>query len=351
MPIFPLFALLGQTISSDEVAKRFDNFYKAHPAINVSVAIKSNSAMFESAGTMSIGKPGMRIDIIGSKIGYLLVLDDKFGFEAIPLEKSYAEFGSSEDMGKISFRMTDTMADLNLDPLIIGTISRPGGWTSAVHGAKVDTLKAHMEDQVGTLDMEADIDPEGRLCRVKSTRSGHGKTVWIETTFSGYTFDRKPASTYEVDPPVGWTAVGLRLASMPIQPQEQAPERDVLSPEGRKESFKEMLGGRAVVAVLDAEWAGSPWGTEVLSRVEKQFKDAGIPMLKLLDTPGMTQKGYWSDPTGELLHGLNPQGSPTFFLFDTKSKLQQAFFAVSPREPDNLYKDIAIRLKELAQKQ
>lgn len=352
MPILPLFALVGQTLSPKDVVARYDKFYKEHPAITVQIQVRSNMDGFGGQGTVSVNRPGIRIDITGPGLGYMLVMDASNGFEANSKEKVYAEFGGSKDLGKVAFRLSDTMADLNLDPLIAGSMGKQIGWKSAERAPAGDLLRAHAEGMEGVVDIEAEVDAEGHLTRWKTTRS---KTLsspksWIETTFSNYSFGALSPSVFSMDPPVGWTAVGLKLPSMPIQPQEDAPEAPVLNPDGQRMTFKDMLHGRTVVEYLDPEWVSSPLGVSVLSNVDAQFKAAGITIIRLLDSSAKKEKGYYTDPTGELLGELNPQGSPTFFLFSSKGKLDQAFFALSPREPESLFKDVASRLKELAQK-
>ena len=350
MPIIPLFALIGQTVSPAQVISRFDHFYKTHPSMSLQIKVHSSLSAYNATGSISVSGPGIRVDVSGGNLGYLLVLNQTDGMEAIPKEKVYAEFGGSEDLGKVPFRLSDNIADLNIDPFLSGSLQRGDGWQSAVRGSAGDVIKSTVKGEEGTTEVEAEVDAEGKLTRVKATHTNQRGSAWIETTYTGYSYNALPASTFAVEPLAGWNAVGLRTASMPIQPQEDAPDRKIVSPDGNETTFKQALKARTVVALLDSEWAASATGTDVLAEVEKQFQDAGVPMIRLLDTPGQKAKGYWSDPNGDLLRGLNAQGSPTFFMFDGKAKLQQAFFAYSPREPEALFKDIRRKLKDLAQK-
>lgn len=350
MPIIPLFAFIGQTATTAEVVARFNTFYRTHTTARVAVEIKSNMNAYNGSGTISMARPGMRVEVHAQNLGYVLVVDGKNGIEAIPSEKSYAEFGVSPDIGKIPFRLSETMADYNLDPFLTGSIGEPGNWQSVAKGAMGDVLMAHSEDQLGITDTELEIDPEGKIVRIKSSRikGRSGPPKWIETTFKNYDYRAISARTFSMDPDPGWNAVGLRLASMPIQPEEKLHDHTLTQPDGGKASLKDLIHGKTVIALLDKEWADGPYGTEALPKIEKQFKDAGIPLVRLADEAGVTARGYWSDPTGDLLQELNAQGSPCFFLFDKDAKLLQAFFAYSPREPEALYKDIADKLKELA---
>lgn len=208
--------------------------------------------------------------------------------------------------------------------------------TETDFGLTCDVAHTKISNAQGTINIDAAIDPAGRVRRLKAVTEGATRTV-IEWHFTKVDPIEHPTSAlFALNAPLGFVPFALPLAIGPEPTGSAFPTAGWRASAGGALNIAARLGGKgALVAILAGD--SEPC---VRARVSLARLKSGVPVVTLANVshPLPNTDGY--DPDGIALAKVSVPDTPLFLLVNAKGKIVSEWMGFDPEHAASFERDV-----------
>ncbi|MFZ4509303.1 MAG: TlpA family protein disulfide reductase [Fimbriimonas sp.] len=343
----PLLMLLALVPQNDPLVARADAFLQRPAAFSLDYVARLDKRPQAVKGSFRVqGKDRLYFDAIGPGIHYTVSITEKGTFELDCDLKLYETFPWE---GQIGFYKSELgMPRQFMAPgLMVRGVSRlapPKNPFRKVSGGigGATRLRTEFPVDAGTVRLEMDILPDGRLTQFRREVPGQLATTW---TFTNFREIPKPKlADFSVEIPLGFSPFVLPRDRGPVGPGEKLPTGAVRTADGRSVSFASLTSGkRSLVVCLGADCEPSRKLAAALGKLKSAV--AGKAALVTLYESSPKGDGV-SDPSGKLWNALVLPATPVCFLVDAKGVIERAWMGFDPSSREGVLTEISAALNE-----
>lgn len=347
-----LLALAATLTQQKDPFQRYDEFAKAHPAMQVHLTATvhrgdANGPTEPAVGMLRFVRPDLLLYRIRSESFDYSVSDTPKGYVEIENQsKVYDEFEDpgglaiyDSEIAEVATMLAPRFLMMNhLKTVQVGgTAARPIREAGIFRG-KAQVTSSGSSDEVyekdtgsgGIAEMWVTIDAEGKIASVRRKITGPRGSIELNWQFTDYNFAPNTKLDSFVTPlPAGYVPHTVPRLNIPLQIGRPAPLDGWTLPNGRSGNLLEAAGNKPFLIVYSAP--GSVPGTESMKSVDRL--KGKLPIFVIAN-------GGIKDPDGSRLKALNPPGSPMFYLVGKDGKVSKLWFGFDPTKASAFESDV-----------
>lgn len=350
-----LMLALGRSPSAEAVAARFKQWMAAHPALSVDFQMKLNDAPSLAKGKLIFIRPNRQFYQVSlGNDGYLMRQNSTGVLELDTISRQYelngpqpglaASGGLISGLPQYTYPYVLTGGDLKrfVPPGAPFKLESP----VSIRGTKTDHLNVSVQSQGGSFKLDAYIDNQGRMLKMRLARAAADQKVTQDFDFLAYGLPSNDPKLFSPIPPSGSVPWTVDTHPYPLQIGSTVPKNLFTSAELISGSRPPSVAGPMVVVYTygDCEVAAS--AGDFFRKLTSALKSKGVTMVEMIGgsaKPGpdaqMSSRYRLWDKSGAADRLLRPQGSPTFYLV-LGGKIEGLWMGYDPDHSASMLKEI-----------